>query len=357
MRGRYSRAWVEVDLAALVDNARTAARVAGTRLLPVVKANAYGLGAVAVSRALEALEPWGYGVATVEEGSELRAAGVMRPVVVFMPVQPALFDQFDRFQLTPVLGDADAIREWTARGERAFHLEIDTGMGRSGVRWDEMDLVREAANTPYLEGCYTQFHSAERGDGSLERQCARFVEAVALLPRRPPLLHVANSAAALRGREFAFDLIRPGLFLYGGSPGRGLPAPRPVVSVRARVLAVRRVAAGESVSYGALWTARTATRVATVGIGYADGVRRAAGLSGRGAVLIGGARCPLVGAVTMDLAMVEIGDHPVQVGDVATLIGEDGDGRLTLEEFASAGDQLQREALTSLGPRLPRAYD
>jgi alanine racemase len=357
MRGRYSRAWVEVDLDAVVVNARTAARVAGTRLLPVVKANAYGMGAVAVSRALEAVDPWGYGVATVEEGGELRAAGVTRPVVVFMPVQPAMFEQLERFQLTPVLGDAAAIREWTARGERAFHLEIDTGMGRSGVRWDEMERVREAANTPCLEGCYTQFHSAERGDGSLERQCERFVEAVARLPRRPPLLHVANSAAALKGRDYAFDMVRPGLFLYGGSPGRGLPESRPVVSLRARVLAVRRVGAGESVSYSALWTARAATSVATLGIGYADGLRRASGLTGRGAVLLGGVRCPLVGAVTMDLAMVEVGDHPVRVGDVATLIGEDGGSRITLEEFASAGDQLQREALTSLGPRLPRAYD
>jgi len=119
--GRTSRAWVEVDLTAVAENARTAARVAGARLLPVVKANAYGVGAVAVSKALEALDPWGYGVATVDEGTELRAAGIARPVVVFMPVQPTLFDQFDRFQLTPVLGDADAIVQWTARGQRAFH--------------------------------------------------------------------------------------------------------------------------------------------------------------------------------------------------------------------------------------------
>ena len=358
MSGRYSRAWVEVDLAAVVTNARTVARVAGTRLLPVVKANAYGVGAVAVSHALEAIDPWGYGVATVEEGAELRAAGITRSVIVFMPVPAALFDEFDRFRLTPVLGDADAIAQWTARGERAFHLEIDTGMGRSGVRWDEIDRVRDAANTPYLEGCYTQFHSAERMDGSLERQCEHFLEAVGKLARRPALLHVANSAAALRDRRYAFDMIRPGVFLYGGSPGPGLlPQPLPVVSLRARVLAVRRVAAGESVSYGALWTAPAATRVATLGIGYADGVRRSLGVSGRSAVLLGGARCPIVGAVTMDLTMVEIGDRPVTVGDVATLIGDADGGRITLDEFASWADALQREVLTSLGPRLPRVYD
>jgi alanine racemase len=353
VRGRESRAWVEVSLAAVVENARTVARVAGTRLLPVVKANGYGVGAVAVSRALEPLEPWGYGVATVDEGAELRAAGITRPVLVFMPAHPALFPELERFRLTPALGDAGGIREWTARAGRPFHLEIDTGMGRSGVRWDEIDAIRAVADTPALEGCYTQFHSADRRDGTAERQLERFESAVARLPRRPAVLHVANSAAALSGKRFAFDLVRPGVFLYGGSPGEAFPEPRPVVSIRARVLAVRRLAAGESVSYNALWRAARATTVATLGIGYADGVRRAVGLSGRGAVLLRGRRCPIVGAVTMDLTMVETGDEAVQVGDVATLLG---DG-ITLNEFSGWSGELQRAVLTSLGPRLPRIYD
>ena len=167
---------------------------------------------------------------------------------------------------------------------------------------------------------------------------------------------MANSAAALTDRRYALDLIRPGVFLYGGSPGAGLPEPRPVVSLRARVLAVRHVAAGESVSYGALWTAPAPTRVATLGIGYADGVRRSLGLSGRAQVLLGGARCAVVGVVTMDLMMVETGDRDVTVGDVATLIGVADGGGVTLDEYAAWGNALQREALTSLGPRLPRVY-
>jgi alanine racemase len=357
VRGRDQRAWVEVDLAAVLENARTVARVSGTRLLPMVKANAYGVGAVAVSKALEPLDPWGYGVATVEEGAELRSAGIIQPVIVFMPVQPPLFAEFERCRLTPVLGDAASIRAWTARGERAFHLEIDTGMGRSGVRWDDIDAIRPVADTPSLEGCYTQFHSADRRDGTSEQQLERFEAAVARLPRRPPLLHVANSAAALTARRFAFDLVRPGVFLYGGSPGVGLPKPRPVVSVRTRVLAVRQVLAGESVSYNALWRAGSRTTVATLGIGYADGLRRALGLSGGAAVLLRGRRCPIVGAVTMDLTMVETGDHPVEVGDVATVIGEAGGGRITLEEVSDWSGELQRAVLTSLGPRLPRIYD
>src|SRR5687767_701144 len=316
-----ARAWVEVDLAALVENARTVARAAGTRLLPVVKANAYGVGAVAVSRALEPLDPWGYGVATIEEGAELRAAGITRPILVFMPPRAQLFDEYDRLHLTPALGDAGSILEWTTRGEHPFHLEIDTGMGRSGVRWDEVDELGAAIDTPSLQGCYTQFHSADRADGSAEWQLEQFLSAVERLPRRPALLHVANSAAALRGKQFAFDLVRPGVYLYGGSPGDGLPQPKPVVSVRARVLSVRRVRKGESVSYNASWLAPHDTVVATLGIGYADGIRRLIG--GKARVLLRGKRCPIVGLVTMDMALVETGTLEVQVGDAATIVGEE----------------------------------
>ena len=353
-----SRAWIDVDLGALVENARTVARIAGVKLLPVVKANAYGLGAVAVARALEQVDPWGYGVATIEEGAELRAAGITRPILVFMPTRAQLFDQYDLHQLTPALGDAGSILEWTTRGERAFHLEIDTGMGRAGVRWDEVDELGEAVDTPAFEGCYTHFHSAERNDGSAERQLQRFRTAVERLPRRPDLLHVANSAAALRGKDFAFDLVRPGVFLFGGSPGEGgaLEQPKPVVSVRARVLSVRRVRQGESVSYEASWVAPRDTVIATLGIGYADGVRREIGVRGGAQVLLRGKRCPIVGLVQMDMALVETGTIEVQVGDVATIVGEDAKQRITLDEFAKWGAEVQHEVLTGLGQRLPRIY-
>lgn len=347
---------MEVDVGALVDNARTVTKIAGTRLLPVVKANAYGVGAVSISKALEQLDPWGYGVATVEEGAELRAAGITRPILVFMPARAQLFDDYDRYQLTPALGNAGSILEWTTRGDRPFHIEIDTGMGRAGVRWDEVDELGAALDTPSFEGCYTHFHSAERTDGSAERQVERFVEAVGRLPRRPPLLHAANSAALLRGKQFTFDMVRPGIFLYGGVGAPGLEEPRPVVSIRARVLSVRRVRKGESVSYNASWVAPRDTVVATLGIGYADGVRRDIGLSGKAHVLLRGRRCPIVGVVQMDMALVESGTVEVQVGDVATLIGEDAKQRVTLGEFASWSGELAHEVLTGLGPRLPRLY-
>ena len=356
MSGKGSRAWIEVDLDALVDNARTVARVAGTRLLPVVKANAYGVGAVAVSTALEQVDPWGYGVATIEEGAELRAAGITRPILVFMPTRAQLFDQYDLHRLTPALGDAGSILEWTTRGERAFHVEIDTGMGRAGVRWDEVDDLGEAVDTPAFEGCYTHFHSADRNDGSAERQLERFLAAVQRLPRRPALLHVANSAAALRGAAFAFDLVRPGVFLFGGSLGAEFAQPRPVVSVRARVLSVRRVRKGESVSYNATWVAPRDTVIATLGIGYADGIRRNVGARGQAQVLLRGKRCPIVGVVQMDMTLVETGAIEVQVGDVATIVGEEAKQRITLNDFGAWSDELPHEFLCGLGQRLPRIY-
>ena len=346
--GRDSRAWVEVDLAAVIDNARTVARTAGTRLLPIVKANAYGLGAVAVSKALEAVDPWGFAVVTPEEGVELRAAGIARPVLVLTPAGADRFEIFRAHQLTPAFGDAAGIAAWTASGGGPFHLEIDTGMSRSGVRWDAMDALRGVLVTGDIEAAFTQLHSADLPNDSAERQRERFLAAVEQLPRRPKLLHAANSAAALRGgdRQFAFDLVRPGIFLYAGGT--------PVVTVRARVVSVRRLRRGDTVSYGGTWTASRETTIATLGVGYADGVRRCVG--NRGHVLLRGTECPIVGVVTMDFMMVDAGDLAVAVGDVATLIGADGGRRVTLQQFAGWSDAVIWEVLTGLGPRLPRIH-
>src|SRR5256884_7235856 len=168
-------------------------------------------------------------------------------------------------------------------------------MSRSGVRWSETDPTAARPDTPYLEGCSTHFHSADRHDGSAEAQLERFKAAVGRLARRPAFLHVANSAAALRGKAFALDMIRPGICLYGATPGAGLPTGRPAIAVRARVVSVRTVRQGEGVSYGASWTAPRDTTVATLGIGYADGVRPLLGRGSAATVLLHGARCPAHG--------------------------------------------------------------
>jgi alanine racemase len=362
-----ARAWVDVDLGALLANARTLTGLTGVRLLPMVKANGYGVGAVAVARALEPLDPWGYGVASVEEGEALRAAGIDRPVLVVSPLLPEAADAHLAHDLRPTIGDVAALEAWCARGSHPFHVELDTGMSRAGVRWDDADalavLRTRLRQAEGWEGLFTHFHSADTDPDSVAVQWARLQDVLATLPRRPTLVHAANSGGALQGRAYAGDLIRPGIFLYGG--GAGAAEPRPVVAFRARVVAVRRVGAGQTVSYGATWSAPRATTVATLSVGYADGFLRAArdGTASPGntgnptaraqrLVELNGALVPVVGRVTMDMTMVDVGEGQPACGDVATIYG----GRVSIDQQAAAAGTIAYELLTALSPRVARRY-
>jgi alanine racemase len=354
MRVDLTRAWVDIDLGALRRNgAAMAAR--GAPLLPMVKANAYGLGAVFVARALEPLEPWGYGVATIDEGLALRAAGIERRIVIFTPITCCDAREARNAGLTPVFGRAEDIGRWAANGGGAWHLAIDTGMGRTGVRWDEIACVRDAVAAFPPEGAFTHFHSPERDDGSMREQERRFEGAVAQLPTRPKLLHLENSAALARVPRSRWDLARPGMFLYGvGSGPNVLVEPEPVVQLRARVVDLRTLRAGDSVSYGATWRADGPRRIATLAVGYADGYCRA--LGNRGSVLLHGRRVPVVGLVTMDMTMIDVTGVDCALGDVATLIGADGEERHGVEAVARLADVSPYELLTGLGARLERVY-
>jgi alanine racemase len=351
-----ARAWVDIDLDALVANARAVVAACGSRLLPMIKANGYGLGAVPVARALEALDPWGFGIATPEEGAALRARDVTRPLLVTSPLVPEWIRPCVEHDLRPTVGDAAALRAWLAETDRPFHLEIDTGMARAGVRWDDAtalaDVAAQLDRTRSWEGAFTHFHSADTDPASAAEQWRRFETALGRLPRRPSLLHAANSAAALQGRCYAADLVRPGIFLYGGAAGG--PLPRPVAALRARVVATRTLEPGDTVSYDATWTAPRRCTVATLGIGYADGVPRATGLAEAVPRLVelGGATVPLIGRVTMDMCMAMVEHAPVAVGDVATIFG----GRISLDAQARAAGTISYELLTALGPRVVRRY-
>jgi alanine racemase len=354
-----ARTWVEVDLGALVDNARAIQATSGTRLMPMVKANGYGLGSVEVTRALETIDPWGYGVASVEEGAALRAAGISRPILVVSPLLPRDIDDYLRHDLRPTVGDPIALDAWRSRSASPFHLEIDTGMSRGGVRWDDRGgmaacaaLLGPAAG---WEGAFTHFHSADCDPAATEQQWTRFHDALRALPRRPPLLHAANSAAALRGSRYAADLVRPGIFLYGGAAGT--IRPRTVAVLRARVVALRRIGPGDTVSYGATWTAAQPTAIATLALGYADGFPRATSELRRGEpgprlVELHGALVPVVGRVTMDGCMVAVSPDSVGIGDVATIYG----GLVPLDQQAAAAGTISYELLTSLASRVPRLY-
>jgi alanine racemase len=354
MHSLMRRAWVEIDLGALLRNAAAFAAHAGVPLLPMVKADAYGLGAVRVARLLDELDPWGFGVATTIEGEELRAASITRPIVVFTPLLPGDFDAAIRARLTPGLGDKPAIERWLPT-RLPWQLAIDTGMSRAGVQWNEIDSLRELLASHPPEAVFTHFHSAERDDDSRAEQERRFEEALARLPFRPTLVHAENSPAVEHRGSSRWSIARPGIFLYGvGSGNSPQITPAPVVSVRARVVETRFVEAGEGVSYGATFRAPSRRRIATLAIGYADGYRRI--LGNRAQVLICGRRAPVVGVVTMDMTMVDVTDVPCEVGDAATLIGADGDDHIDVDQIARLGELSPYEVLTGLRGRLPRRY-
>jgi alanine racemase len=354
MHSLNRRAWVEIDLGALLRNGGKIAAQSGVPLLPMVKADAYGLGAVRVARTLERLDPWGFGVATIAEGEELRAASITRPIIVFTPLLAGDFDAAIRADLTPTLGARDTIGRWQETG-RPWHLSIDTGMSRAGIQWNEIGTLRDLLSDGAPQGVFTHFHSAEKSDGSRERQEQRFDEAVGALPVRPALVHAENSPAVEHRGKSRWSFARPGVFLYGVTSGNSPEIlPDPVVSVRARIVDLRTIADGETVSYGGTYRAVGQRRIATLAIGYADGYRRV--LGNRASVLIRGKRAPIVGVVTMDMTMVDVTDMECAIGDAATLIGADGEDRIDVGEIAVAGELSPYEVLTGLRGRLPRRY-
>jgi alanine racemase len=363
-----SRAWAEIDASALLHNARTIQSSVGpdTRLLPMVKADAYGLGVAEAVQALEPTDPWGFGVATAEEGAQLRALGVTRPVVVVSPVPEGSLRTALESDVQIGISSLDALRstEDTAGslGLRAgIHLEIDTGMGRSGLDCRHVDtwgpVVSQAAEGRVRwVGCYTHLHSANEGPESVHEQW-RLLQAT-LERLKPPdgvVIHMLNSSGAMRLPEYAVAVVRPGIFLYGGEVGAELPVPVPVVTLRARVVHLKEADPGDAVGYGATYRAKGSERWATLSIGYGDGLPRA--LGNRGHALLRGVRAPIIGRISMDVTVVDITGVPdVGLGDTATLIGIDGDECITLDEVAELAGTISYEVLTGLTLRIPRIW-
>jgi alanine racemase len=353
MEQGLTRAWVEIDLGALQRNALAVARRARAPLLPMVKADAYGLGAVAVARALEALDPWGFGVATVDEGAELRAAGIGGRVLLCTPTLDADVPAIRASAITPALFRDGAIRRWAASGGGPWHLAIDTGMSRAGVPWNAVRTLADAISACPPEGAFTHYHSADRDAQSVAVQTERFRAAIARLPQAPPVLHVENGPAIEHFAPSPWALVRPGVFLYGVGSG-GAIAPEPVVHVRSRVVDLRTIESGETVGYYASYRAVGRRRVATISIGYADGIPRA--LGNRGHALVRGRRALIAGLVTMDMTMIDVTDIECEIGDTATLVGRDGDDLLTVADVATVVDMSPYELLTGLRSRIVRRY-
>jgi alanine racemase len=359
------RAWMEVDLGALRRNIRVIASLIGDRcgLLPMVKADAYGLGMERVVRALSPVRPWGFGVATTAEGRALRRVGWDGPALVFAATLPRDVPSLVRERLEPVIPGVEALvacEPSVAGSALSVHLEVDTGMGRFGAGWQSAsewapEVARVLASGRLrLAGTMTHFHSADRSREATREQWTRFEAALAEMRQAgvdPGLVHAANSAAAMLEDGMEADLVRPGIYLYGG--GDWEPRADPVATVRARVLDVREVPAGTTVSYGATWSAPSRARLATLGIGYADGIRRE--LSNRGRAILHGVEAPIRGVVCMDTVVVDVtGREDVLPGDVATLLGRDGEAEIGLDEMAGACGTIDYEILTGFGDRLPR---
>lgn len=359
-----------VDLGAIAANFRFLESRAGGRgrVFPVVKANAYGHGAVPVARRLAAEGARRFAVALAEEGEELRAAGIEGEILLFSSGDPADVAELFQRRLTPPLFDvlqakamAEAARSLSS--PLPVHIKLDTGMGRLGVRPDQLSEligVLRASKSLRVTGTYTQFARADEPQSAATRsQVEAFTSAVAALRDAgvdPGLVHASNSAGTLVLPGAVFDAVRPGLALYGVSPSERIPGGdlRPALSVETRVLSVKRVPAGTPLGYGGTFVTTRTSDVAALPIGYHDGLRRS--FSGRSYVLLRGGRAPLVGAVSMDLTLVDATDCGAAAGDLAILLGSDGANEVTAWDLARAADTSAYEILCGIGSRVPRVH-
>jgi alanine racemase len=356
----------EVDLEAVADNFKVVRSAAGgTAIYAVVKADAYGHGLVPVARRLEQAGADGFCVALAEEGFELREAGIRAPVLVLNSAYGDEHQHVLRAKLTPVIFDAaNAGAFWRAARGRptGVHLKVDTGMSRLGVPPKELGrLLDKLERMPGLriDGLMTHLSSADSSPEVTREQIARFLEARDLLARRghrPGVLHAANSAATLAFPEARFDLVRPGIALYGCCPLPELDAGlKPALRLVSDIISLRRVPAGTGVGYNQTHVTEGESLIATVAIGYGDALMRAS--SNRGFMLVRGKRCPIVGNVSMDLTTLDVsGVEGCSVGDEAVLIGEQQGERLTAEDLARACNTIVYEVLTGISPRVPRFY-
>jgi len=364
----------EIDLDALAANLAQVRRLSGDRaVIGVVKADGYGHGAVRIARRLQAEGVAALAVVTVDEARALREAGLEAEILLLGGTHDAAEARACvELALTPVVHDAAGLERLRAVGSAAtpiaVEVEVDTGMHRMGVAPDAARaLIRDVDAAPEcrLAGAFSHYACAD--DVDLEDARAQALAFRAILAAladegvRPPRVHIANSAGVIAGERLAdalpeADTVRPGLMLYGARPALelyGAPSLEPVMTFSADVVAVRDVAAGASVGYGATWRAEKATRVATLPIGYADGVPRS--LSSAGEVWLAGRACPIVGRVSMDYIGVDVGSAPVAVGDRAVLFGRTPEGGVQpIEPLAERAGTLAYELMVRVGRRVPR---
>ena len=361
---------IRVDLDALAHNLDALQRHAGTPVMGIVKANAYGHGLVPVARHLEAQGIAQLGVAFVEEGIALRRAGLQVPILVLGGIHAPQVSQFIAHDLEVTVSSVDKLRQVEqaaeSMGRKAIiHLKIDTGMERIGVHSENAAPFIEAAVASRwceVKGIYSHLACADDPASPMTAlQLQRFLAACSYFDRigsPMPLRHLANSGGVLHFPETCLDMVRPGIALYGVLPdpaSQATLALRPALSLVSSVVYFKVVKAGRTVSYGATWTATEDTRVITLPIGYGDGYPRS--LSSRGEVLVRGQRHPIIGRVCMDQFMVDVGPGgSAYNGDEVVLIGRQQDAVISCEAVAQAAGTIPYEILTGLNERIPREY-
>lgn len=364
-------AWAEIELEALEFNlSALRSRVGKAQVLAVLKADAYGHGAAPVALRLAALGVDCIGVALAEEGAQLRRAGLEGPILVLGPAQSGQLSLYRRYRLTPTLSSAGQIRMWSEwsdaeRYSQPVHLKVDTGMSRLGVPYETFRrALREIRQAPHLElqGVLSHFAEAETPESHKnDLQEAAFVGALEKLLQPEdgePLVHIANSAAALHRPSSHRSLVRLGLALFGYDPANRPESEeiklQPVMTVRTQVIQIRECAVGTQVGYGGTWRAERASRLGVVPVGYADGYSKR--LSNRAEALVAGRRAPIVGAVSMDMSVLDLTDTRGAEGDEVVLLGKMGAHCIDAHQLAAWSETIPYETLCLLGLRLPRAY-
>ena len=371
---RYLRCYAEISLEAIGHNIREVKKrlPEGVKLLGVVKANAYGHGAVPVASYLENKVDY-FATATIEEAVELRENGISAPILILGYVSPSQYGDLVEYDITQTIdsyAQALALEKEAARQNRKAkaHLAVDTGMTRIGFQVTEHDADEAAkiADLPHieLEGMFTHFSCADQEDKTYcSMQMEKYDKMTALLAERGvtiPLRHICNSAGIMEFDDHRFEMVRSGIITYGIYPSEEVKKERldliPALSWKSHVIHVKEVGPGIGVSYGATYvTEKPMTRIATVSAGYADGYPRA--LSNQGCVLIHGKKAPIIGRICMDQMMVDVTDIPdVQVEDVVTLVGTDGDETITIEEIADPAARFDYEMLCDISSRVTRVY-
>lgn len=372
----YQRVWAEVDLDAIWENmVHMKENIAeNTKILAVIKTDGYGHGGVPIAKMLEQLDfMFGYAAATYEEAHVLREAGVKKPILILGYTFPYCYEELIREEIRPAVYRRDTVEELVAAaakvGQKAkVHIKVDTGMGRIGITPDEegLEFVRFLMGHPELEveGIFTHFAKSDEEDKtSAYHQLALFQNFIDRIQTELgltiPVKHCSNSAAILEMPKANMDMVRAGITTYGLYPSeevsKDIVPLRAAMSLYSHIVYCKTIHAGQSVSYGGLFTAQKDTRVATIPVGYGDGYPRS--LSGRGYVLIHGKKAPILGRVCMDQFMVDISEIPEAMdGDKVTLLGMDGTERITAEELGELSGRFNYEFVCDLGKRIPRVY-